>query len=291
MRKRAHHCSQDTQVCDFWRELLTGESPSDDDRPKKLRDIAAQHAAMFRKFEGIQDIRSNTQVKSSVVRDVKKQVTQLYGSTLTAEILSQIFPKKQPVFLVKSLAYVTFVESRGFLWFWRIRTGPWYPTLRLLHKFPDLLPRVRVDRGAIPHVLSGASIMAPGLTSAGGDIPDGLSAGDAVSIMAEGKKLALAVGRLTMSSERILAEKKGIAIDDIMSIGDGIWTHTHPKQETAGESQDAKAKSERKSQAAVDYFGDGGDGADGGAGGGGAEDMFGDDDDGSSGIDIDDDDL
>ena len=52
-------------------------------------------------------------------------------------------------------------------------------------RFPDILPKFTVDRGAIRFVLSGANIMAPGLTSAGGkmdDVPEGTTVG----IFAEG---------------------------------------------------------------------------------------------------------
>ena len=50
------------------------------------------------------------------------------------------------------------------------------PHLSVIHRFPDHFPRVRVDRGAIRFVLSGAALMVPGLTSPGGRLPRGLSA-------------------------------------------------------------------------------------------------------------------
>jgi PUA domain protein len=49
------------------------------------------------------------------------------------------------------------------------------PTLHVIHRFPDHFPRVRVDRGAIRFVLSGAALMVPGLTSPGGRLPKGLT--------------------------------------------------------------------------------------------------------------------
>lgn len=42
------------------------------------------------------------------------------------------------------------------------------------------MKQVRADKGAIPFVLSGANVMCPGLTSAGGDLPEGLEAGTPV---------------------------------------------------------------------------------------------------------------
>lgn len=79
--------------------------------------------------------------------------------------------------------------------------GPYMPPLRIVHKCahpfpmhpgldrclwlipiadPNMLPAVQVDRGAIKFVLGGANVMCPGLTSAGGRLPDGLKKGDVV---------------------------------------------------------------------------------------------------------------
>lgn len=42
---------------------------------------------------------------------------------------------------------------------------------------PDMMPKIQVDKGAIKFILSGADIMCPGLTSAGGRISSDLLAG------------------------------------------------------------------------------------------------------------------
>lgn len=39
---------------------------------------------------------------------------------------------------------------------------------------PDILPRVRVDCGAIRSIINGADVMAPGLTSSVALIPEGI---------------------------------------------------------------------------------------------------------------------
>lgn len=58
--------------------------------------------------------------------------------------------------------------------------------------FPDCFSKIGIDRGAIRFVLSGAALMAPGLTSKGGTLPsDGekeLGEGDVVVVQAEGKE-------------------------------------------------------------------------------------------------------
>ena len=41
-----------------------------------------------------------------------------------------------------------------------------------LDTVPDMMPKLQVDRGAIKFVLSGANIMCPGLTSAGGRLDE-----------------------------------------------------------------------------------------------------------------------
>ncbi len=56
--------------------------------------------------------------------------------------------------------------------FFQERDGPWCPTLRILHQYPDMMPKLRADKGAIKFVLSGANIMCPGLTSPGATMHD-----------------------------------------------------------------------------------------------------------------------
>ena len=51
--------------------------------------------------------------------------------------------------------------------FFAQRDDIWFPTLRLLHQYPDMMPKLRADTGAIKFVVSGANIMCPGLTSPG----------------------------------------------------------------------------------------------------------------------------
>ena len=75
-------------------------------------------------------------------------------------------------------------------------------------------------------MLSGATLMAPGLTSAGGRLPDEeeqLKEGDIAVVEAEGKQEACLVGQLKMGTEEIKEKKKGVAIDGGHFLGDGLW--------------------------------------------------------------------
>jgi PUA domain protein len=111
------------------------------------------------------------------------------------------------------------------------------PHLTLVHKYPTAFHRLRIDRGAIRFVLSGATLMAPGLTSPGGRLPsadlddedkerygaEDLEAGTVVVIEAEGKETACMVGVLKMGTKEMKSVKKGQACEAGHYLGDGLW--------------------------------------------------------------------
>jgi PUA domain protein len=76
-------------------------------------------------------------------------------------------------------------------------------------------------------------MMAPGLLSAGGDLPDGLPAGAIVAIDAEGKQHAAGIGKLTASSEDIKKSGKGVAVEVICHLG-WVLRICLQRQKTAG---------------------------------------------------------
>lgn len=71
-----------------------------------------------------------------------------------------------------SQGHIQIVMCQGEPIFFTTRDGPWCPTLRLVHKFPDMMKKLRVDTGAIKFVLAGADVMCPGLTSPGATMHD-----------------------------------------------------------------------------------------------------------------------
>lgn len=110
--------------------------------------------------------------------------------------------------------------------FFQPQDGPPIPHLKLLHAFPDALPTIQIDRGAIRFVLSGATLMAPGLTSPGGRLPDAehaLGEGTVVGVKAEGKEEICLVGALKVGTEEIKSKGKGVAMDEGHYLGDGLW--------------------------------------------------------------------
>ena len=132
--------------------------------------------------------------------------------------------------------------------FYQHMTDVLLPHLRLVHRFPTCFPSIRIDRGAIRFVLSGATLMAPGLTSAGGRLPTGnagetgkygettaegegerfyggreLEQGEPVVVCAEGKVEACAVGLLSMGTKEVKEKGKGPVVEDAHYLGDGLW--------------------------------------------------------------------
>jgi PUA domain protein len=138
--------------------------------------------------------------------------------------------------------------------FFAQRDGPWFPTLRLLHQYPDMMKKLRADVGAIKFVLSGAHIMCPGLTSPGATIHDEarrsrpaaprlssypaasltgvcaqVGADTPVAIYAEGKEHAMAVGLTKMSTKDMRELNKGIGVDNMHYLNDGLWHNSKEK--------------------------------------------------------------
>ncbi len=109
----------------------------------------------------------------------------------------------------------------------------------------------QVDKGAVKFVLGGANVFCGGLISGGAKMDVELRPGQPVIIMVEGsrrhrwgvqavgsrgssdprrgacavagKEHACAVGMVKMTPEEIRANPKGVAIDNIHYLGDGLW--------------------------------------------------------------------
>lgn len=100
---------------------------------------------------------------------------------------------------------------------------------RMFFADPFLLPAVRVDRGAIRFLLSGAHMMCPGFTSAGGQLPlpeKALPKDTPVAIYAEGKEHAVGVGLTKLSTEDIKKINKGVGVEISCYLGDDLWNIT-----------------------------------------------------------------
>eukprot|EP00871_Galdieria_phlegrea_P000236 jgi/Galph1/1212/GphlegSOOS_G6020.1 len=177
---------------------------------------------MFKKLNATEEITSQVPVKSSVQRTIRAQILEQFP--VLEPYIEDILPKKEKLILVKCHGHVNIISvNYGEPLFFNLRTGPYFPTLRLLHRYPTILPQLQVDKGAIKHILKGADIMCPGLTSPGAKIEQELPNNQMVSVYAEGKEYALAIGVTKLSTQDIRSLNKGVAIENIHYLNDGLW--------------------------------------------------------------------
>ena len=125
--------------------------------------------------------------------------------------------------IAKCQENIQLITVNAVVLFYNQRDGPFFPTLKLLHMYPSMMPRMQVDKGAIRFVLGGANIMCPGFTSAGGLMPSDIDEERPVAIYAEGKEHAMAIGLTKMSTSHIQEINKGIAVETVHYLMDGLW--------------------------------------------------------------------
>ena len=87
------------------------------------------------------------------------------------------------------------------------------------------MPRIVVDMGAVPHVVGGADIMAPGIRKVSGEF----SERQFLVVVDEKHGKYLAVGRALVASGPMAATKKGKVVENIHYVGDLIWEVIKPK--------------------------------------------------------------
>jgi PUA domain protein len=98
------------------------------------------------------------------------------------------------------------------------RKGELIPVLindEVLSRFPKIV----VDMGAVPHVVGGADIMAPGIRRVQGDF----SASQLVVIVDEKHDKHLAIGRSLLDSAALKRTKKGKVVENLHYVGDSVW--------------------------------------------------------------------
>ncbi|MEM2739360.1 MAG: DUF1947 domain-containing protein [Candidatus Bathyarchaeia archaeon] len=96
--------------------------------------------------------------------------------------------------------------------------GEVYPTL-FFDEATSILPRVVVDRGAIPHICNGSDVMAPGIVRIEGLFDEG----GLVAIRDEKYGKTIALGIALKGSEAVRLMDKGRAIKNIHYVGDKVW--------------------------------------------------------------------
>lgn len=180
---------------------------------------------MFKKFSAEENVSGQSAMKSSQQRAARVKIVDQMPQI--APYVDDFFPKKEKTTMVKCTGHISILASAtGTPLFFQTRNGNFIPMLRTLHRYPFLLPIMRVDRGAIKHVINGAHVMVPGLRSSRGSLDDSIQEGTVVAIYAESKEHALAVGVAQMSTHEIKMTDKGVAVDNLHHVSDDLWKCT-----------------------------------------------------------------
>lgn len=168
-----------------------------------------------------ENISSQSLMKYSAQKIVRATILKDYPKL--EKVIDNILPKKGGLILGKCINHVSILIHNNELLFFQIRNGPWIPTLKLVHKYPFMIPKIQIDKGAIKHVLRGSNIMCPGVTSPGGKIEEELEANTVIQVAAECKQYACAIGITTMSTKEIIEKNKDTCIENIHYLNDGLW--------------------------------------------------------------------
>ncbi|UCC33313.1 MAG: DUF1947 domain-containing protein [Candidatus Bathyarchaeota archaeon] len=92
------------------------------------------------------------------------------------------------------------------------------PTL-FFEEILQLLPRIMVDLGAVPHICNGADLMAPGIVRILGDFNED----DILLIADEKHQKPLAIGKALSDSQHMKRVRHGKVVQNIHYVGDRLW--------------------------------------------------------------------
>ena len=147
-------------------------------------------------------------VRKALLKQLAQEVAEKFGVAA-----SEFLNKAIEVAELNSGEDVIVVDGEAF--FFRSHGGL-FPTLKALDRIT--LKRVVVDAGAVPHVVNGADIMAPGVVSADENIVQN----EDVVIVDERHGKMLAVGRALVLGAAMRGPR-GKVVENLHHVGDEIW--------------------------------------------------------------------
>ncbi|MEM3713329.1 MAG: DUF1947 domain-containing protein [Nitrososphaeria archaeon] len=143
------------------------------------------------------------------------------------KILSSIFPNIYKAYLSEntiSVEHVILDKAEIYIingkpLIIRLLDGTLFPTISVLNEICDDLPKVFVDKGALPHIINGADVMIPGIVKIEGNFNEG----EIVQILEINYNKIIAIGKALISSHTIHTLKNGKAFKNIHYVGDKLW--------------------------------------------------------------------
>ncbi len=97
--------------------------------------------------------------------------------------------------------------------------GHFYLTLKGHTRYEIITKYVTVDMGAVPFLVNGADVMAPGIIDADISIREG----DVIWVRDEKNLKPILVGKSREKGEQLVSLSKGKVIDTIHFVGDDLW--------------------------------------------------------------------
>ncbi|GKT36722.1 MCT-1/Tma20 like protein, partial [Aduncisulcus paluster] len=144
---------------------------------------------MFKKFTR-DDLGMRTQIKKKQIKELRTFLLDKYPKI--EEHLDEVVPLKKGSIIctVKCSNRVGLLTVNDSILFFSLmgseKKAYWYPTLRLIHKYPDILPKVYVHEGALKRVLRGSNVFSPGIEHT--ETLSKISKGETVAVYGIGKE-------------------------------------------------------------------------------------------------------
>ena len=157
------------------------------------------------------------------VRRIIKDMERIFGKEVAEKLISKNdqvligeFDKKTQILFVNKKP--RFIKRENLI----------FPLVIALYEISNLEDlrtwkrRVVVDQGAVPYILNGADVMAPGIV----DVDEEIKEGDFVFIVEEKYGRPLAIGVALLDGKTMKEKKKGKAVKVIHHAKDKIWELT-----------------------------------------------------------------
>ena len=157
-------------------------------------------------------IRERHFLKNKIIKQLREKIRNEFKlDPLT------LLPKQCQVELIKSDEISLYVVNDSVL-FIEFKENL-LPSINAMLKNLLKLPKVVIDKGAVPYVTNGANVMAPGITEIDPDIKK-----DTYVVIEDEKfNKPLAIGRALKDAEEINRNKKGKVIENLHFVGDKVW--------------------------------------------------------------------
>ncbi len=147
-------------------------------------------------------------LRSSEAKKINEFLTKKFGLRDKIKRKSQVEVLQEGEIRIYKVEDLLFVKKENIF----------FPHLYTLRNFEIELPKVLVDKGAILHILKGADVMAPGITSS-----DEFQIDEIVEVVAEKGGIEIAIGQALVSSVELKEMKKGKAVKNLHYLNDKIW--------------------------------------------------------------------